>query len=110
MKYCCPLLIHAILKKKSCPNLLQLPSNKSKTLPRFDHEISNILKAKVGQTEKQEAIKNLSKVVEMMEQNFEPNLDFDKAISRERNESYKYGGRSVFGKAQKPAGEQLDLF
>ena len=70
----------------------------------------SVNKAKVGQTEKQEAIKNLSKVVEMMEQNFEPNLDFDKAISRERNESYKYGGRSVFGKAQKPAGEQLDLF
>jgi len=70
----------------------------------------SVNKAKVGNTEKQEAIKNLSKVVEMMEKNFEPNLDFDKAIAKERNESYKYGGRTVFGKAKKPTGEQLDLF
>ena len=70
----------------------------------------SINKAKLGYNEKKDAIKNLSKITQMMEQNFEPNTDFNKVIEKERRESYKYGGRTVFGKAQTPKDEQLDLF
>jgi hypothetical protein len=46
-----------------------------------------------------------------MEQSFEPDKDsFDKVIARERADSHKYGGRTVFGKAKPPHTTQLDLF
>jgi hypothetical protein len=67
-------------------------------------------KAKVGDTDKKAAIQNLSKITEMMEKGFTPNADFDKVIAKERAESYKYGGRTVFGMAKPPQNEQLNLF
>jgi hypothetical protein len=70
-------------------------------------------KAKVGDTDKKAAIHNLSKITGMLESDFTPNADFDKVIAKERAESYKYGGRTVFGKAKPPKGSkasQLDLF
>ena len=37
--------------------------------------------------------------------------NFKKVIEKERKDSWKYGGRTVFGKAQKPkGGDQLELF
>jgi hypothetical protein len=70
-----------------------------------------IQKAKLGNTDKQQAIKNLTMVSQLMEQSFEPDENaFDKVIAKERAESYKYGGRTVFGKAQPPGNEQLSLF
>lgn len=71
--------------------------------------------AKMGQTERNEAIKNLSKAAARLEKDFEPNNNFDQLIEHERNESWKYGGRTVFGKAEppkktKPKGVQLRLF
>lgn len=70
-----------------------------------------IQKAKLGNTDKQQAIKNLTMVSQMMEQSFEPDPDaFDKVIAKERRESYKYGGRTVFEKAKPPGNEQLSLF
>jgi uncharacterized protein len=71
----------------------------------------SVEKAKLGNTEKSAALKNLSKVTEMMEKDFTPNNDFDKVIAKERAESYKYGGRTVFGKAKPPKKDfQLSLF
>lgn len=35
---------------------------------------------------------------------------FDKVIEKERQDSYKYGGRTVFGKAEAPINLQLQLF
>src|ERR1043165_2284775 len=71
----------------------------------------SVEKAKLGNTEKKEAIKNLSKVAQLIEKDFTPNADFDKVIERERAESYKYGGRTVFGKAKPPKKAfQLSLF
>lgn len=71
----------------------------------------SVQKAKVGLTEKNAAIKNLSKVAEMAERDFTPNANFKQVIAKERAESYKYGGRTVFGKAQPPAKNgQLRLF
>ncbi|MBS1522943.1 MAG: DUF763 domain-containing protein [Bacteroidetes bacterium] len=69
-----------------------------------------IYKAKLGQTEKSEAIKSLSKIAENAEKDFVPNANFDKIIEQERNDSWRYGGRTVFGKAKPPAEMQLKLF
>lgn len=71
-----------------------------------------IEKAKIGATDKKEAIKNLSLVTQILEQNFLPNANFYKVIEKERREAYKYGGRTVFGKSKPPKGDpgQLKLF
>ncbi|MCZ4243612.1 DUF763 domain-containing protein [Pedobacter punctiformis] len=67
-------------------------------------------KAKIGFTDKQQAIKSLHQIAQNAEQNFIPNLDFDKVIEKERNESWKYGGRTVFGKEKPLKNDQLKLF
>lgn len=69
-------------------------------------------KAKIGFSDKSQAIKNLHLVAQIVEQQFVPDEDlFDKAIAKERAESYRYGGRTVMGKAQPPKDDgQLSLF
>lgn len=69
-------------------------------------------KAKIGFSDKAQAIKNLHLVAQIVEQQFIPDEDlFDRAIAKERTESYRYGGRTVFGKAQPPKDNgQLSLF
>jgi hypothetical protein len=73
-----------------------------------------VLRAKLGNTEKTEAIKNLSKAAKQLEKDFQPNNNFDQLTERERNESWKYGGRTVMGKSKppkpKPGSSQLQLF
>ena len=71
-----------------------------------------IQRAKLGHTEKNEAIKSLSKAAMQLEQDFKPNNNFEQLIERERNDSWKYGGRTVMGKAKppKPGTGQLNLF
>lgn len=69
-----------------------------------------IQKAKMGNNDKNEAIKRLSQIAENAEKDFTPNTNFDKVIEKERNDSWKYGGRTVFGKAQPPVQQQLKLF
>jgi len=67
--------------------------------------------AKLGVTDKQEAIKNLTLAAQAIEKNFMPNANFYKVIEQERKNSYKYGGRTVFGKAKPPKDcTQMDLF
>jgi hypothetical protein len=61
-----------------------------------------INKAKLGNTDKNEAIKNLHKAATRIEADFQPNSNFEQLIQKERDESWKYGGRTVFGKAEKP--------
>lgn len=73
-----------------------------------------IHKAKIGQSDKLQAIKKLTELSQRAEQDFTPNQNFDQLIEKERNESWQYGGRTVFGEAQKPKrrakGVQLRLF
>jgi hypothetical protein len=69
-----------------------------------------IYKAKLGEAEKNEAIKRLSKIAEQAEKDFTPNANFDKVIEQERNDSWKYGGRTVMGKVKPPVIQQLTLF
>ena len=75
---------------------------------------TGILRAKLGNSDKNEAIKSLSKAAQQLEKDFQPNNNFKQLIERERNDSWKYGGRTVFGKAKppkpKPGDTQLQLF
>jgi len=68
----------------------------------------SIQKAKLGDNDKKSAIKNLSLVAQMLEESFIPDSSIEKVIEQERNDSYKYDGQTVFGKAKKPI--QLTLF
>jgi hypothetical protein len=69
-----------------------------------------IHKAKLGLAEKNDAIKRLSKIAQQAEENFTPNANFEKVIEKERKDSWKYGGRTVFGREKPPFQQQLSLF
>lgn len=69
-----------------------------------------IQKAKLGNSDKNIAIKNLHKAAERLEHDFVPNDNFEKLIEQEGATSYKYGGKTVFGDAQPPENKQLKLF
>jgi len=75
-----------------------------------------INRAKIGNSDKIEAIRKLSEISRKAEESFTPNSNFDALIKRERDESYKYGGRTVFGNAKPPRSKpinpnnQLELF
>lgn len=68
-----------------------------------------IEKSKIGNSDKAQAIRSLSQIAARVEKDFTPNGNFDELIAEERANSWKYGGRTVFGKEQKPS-NQLDLF
>jgi hypothetical protein len=83
----------------------------TKTYDQSIHVLKTALeKAKLGNTDKKEAIKNLTLAAQAIEKDFVPNANFYKVIEQEKRDSYKYGGRTVFGKAKPPSGEQLRLF
>jgi uncharacterized protein len=68
-------------------------------------------KAKLGDKDKMDAVKNLTPAAQAIEKDFTPNADFYKVIEKERRDSYKYGGRTVFGKAKPPKNSgQMSLF
>lgn len=69
-----------------------------------------IHKSKLGNNEKNEAIKRLTEVAQKAEKDFTPNANFDKVIGQERENSWRYGGRTVFGRAKPPVQQQLKLF
>ncbi|HTI11120.1 MAG TPA: DUF763 domain-containing protein [Puia sp.] len=73
-----------------------------------------IQKAKVGQSDKLDAIRKLNELAQRAEKDFIPSGSLDEWIEKENNDSWKYGGRTVFGKAQPPAqvikSRQLRLF
>ena len=69
-------------------------------------------KAKLGAPDKAKAIESLHNISKTYETAFQPNNRLDDWIEKERNDSWKYGGRTVFGKATPPSDQsrQLDLF
>jgi hypothetical protein len=69
-----------------------------------------IEKAKIGQGDKLQAIQKLGELARQAEKDFTPNDNFEELIERERNESWKHGGKTIFGNAKPPKGGQLDLF
>lgn len=72
----------------------------------YDETISTLQnavnKAKLGNSDKQDAIKKLGEITRRAEKSFIPNANLDELIEKERNESWRYGGRTVFGKAKPP--------
>jgi len=72
----------------------------------FDETINTlqtaIQRAKIGNTDKQQAIRKLSEISSNAEKDFTPNTNFDALVQKERDESYKYGGRTIFGEAKPP--------
>jgi hypothetical protein len=71
-----------------------------------------IQRARLGQADKAAAIKSFSKAAASLEAHFTPNENFGALIEKERRDSWKYGGRTVRGKAQPPKDQapQLKLF
>jgi len=84
----------------------------------YDETISTlqnaVYKAKIGATDKADAIKKLHEMAVRAEKDFVPNNNFDQLIEKERADAWKYGGRTVFGKSKPPTqvskGVQLKLF
>ncbi len=70
-------------------------------------------KAKIGQTDKTEAIKKLQEIATRAEKDFTPNANFDQLIEKERQDCWKHEGRTVFGKEKPPKDQgpqQLSMF
>jgi len=80
----------------------------------YDETISTLRdavnKAKIGQSDKQDAIRKLSVLSQQLEKDFIPNENFEEVIKRERDDAWKYGGRTIFGKSKPPDNPQLSLF
>lgn len=68
-----------------------------------------VQKAKLGASEKNTAIKKLHEISSLAEKDFIPNDNFDSLIQKERDESWKYGGKTVFGDAKQPAQLKNDI-
>lgn len=68
-----------------------------------------VSRAKIGETDKQKAIKKLSKIAQNTEVNDIPNDYFDRALEREQQNSSKYGGKVAKGFSS-PSDGQLRLF
>jgi hypothetical protein len=72
----------------------------------FDETIKTlqtaIQRAKIGNSDKLQSIQKLSELSRQAEDSFTPNANLDALIKKERDESYKYGGRTVFGDAMPP--------
>lgn len=73
----------------------------------------SVEKARIGETDRQKAIQQLSRLAMKVEETFEPKNFLDDVIQRERDESYRHGGMTVMGKAvppKKKPNQQLRLF
>lgn len=73
-----------------------------------------VQKSKIGQSEKLDAVKKLHALAQRAEKDFIPSGNVEEWIEKERGDSWKYGGRTVFGRAAAPEqavrGRQLRLF
>lgn len=80
----------------------------------YDETISVLTKAvnkaKIGASDKLQAIQKLGELSRQAEKDFVPNNNFEELLEKERNNSWKYGGKTIFGDAKPPKGGQLDLF
>jgi hypothetical protein len=72
-----------------------------------------VQKAKIGQSDKAEALKKLHEISMKAEKDFIPNDRFQELIQKEMDDSYLYGGKTIFGDAKPPRrskGVQLRMF
>jgi len=61
-----------------------------------------VAKAKLGDSDKRDAIKKLHELSQKAEENFIPNSKLEDYMEIERNNSWKYGGKTVWDDAKKP--------
>jgi len=83
----------------------------------YDEVISTlqkaVYKAKIGQRDKTEALKRLHEIAAKAEKDFIPTDKLQRLIQKEVEESWQYGGKTIFGDAKPPKrskGVQLRLF
>jgi hypothetical protein len=83
----------------------------------YDEVIENlqtaVRRSKIGQADKMQALKKLHEIALRAEKDFIPTGDLQPLIEKEIEDSWKYGGKTVFGDAKKPKrtkGVQLRLF
>jgi uncharacterized protein len=83
----------------------------------YDEVITTLQKAvqqsKIGHIEKSQAMKKLHEIAKRAEKDFLPNDKLQDLIDHEIRESYKYGGKTIFGDAKSPRspkGVQLKMF
>ncbi len=69
-----------------------------------------VQKAKLGVGDKKQAIRALSDLAYRAEQDFTPKDNLDNLLKKERDQAWKYGGKTVFGDATPPSTRQLSLF
>jgi hypothetical protein len=72
-----------------------------------------VYRARIGQTEKAEAFKKIHEIALKAEKDFTPTDNLQEVIQKELEDSWKYGGKTVFGDAKPPKrskGVQLRLF
>ncbi len=78
----------------------------------YDEVISTLKnavdRAKIQHTDKLKAIGKLSELAKEAEKGFEPNENLEALIKKEKDNAYKYGGRSIRGYS-KPQNNQLNL-
>ncbi len=72
-------------------------------------------RAKIGHTDKQKAISKLTDLAQKAEENFTPNdnesaVRFEQLLEKERQDSWKHGGRTIKGFVKRPQNGQMDLF
>lgn len=68
---------------------------------------SAIDRSKLGHTDKADAIRSLHKIAENAEKDFTATGTVQDWIEKERQDSWKYGGKTVFGDAKPPTGQML---
>ncbi len=77
----------------------------------YDETIETLKKsveqAKIGDSDKQNAIKKLTLIAQKQEANFIPNDNFEALLQKEKDDAWKYGGRTVKGFVKPP---NPDLF
>jgi hypothetical protein len=83
----------------------------------YDESISilrkGIEKSKLGNSDKLNTLNKLHKIVTTAEKDFIPDFDIQQVIEEERQNSWRFGGKTVLGDAQKPNPSkpiQLSLF
>jgi hypothetical protein len=83
----------------------------------YDEVISTLQnavhKAKIGLADKSQALKKLHEIAAKAEKDFVPTDKLQELIQKEMDESWKYGGKTIFGDAKPPKrskGVQLRLF
>ncbi|CAH0272716.1 DUF763 domain-containing protein [Chryseobacterium sp. Bi04] len=70
-----------------------------------------IEKSKLGNSDKLNSLHKLHQIVASAEKDFTPDFDIQQVIEEERQNSWRFGGKTVFGDAQKPSKPiQLSLF